>query len=181
MSSNIETDKTIDISGGFAIFRGFETQFGRAENQGYGRSSMKKWDVPQDDSISRGVKEVTYAVDENGRYVTVQSVGWEPKNIANDQAWDEIQQQVRSEIEAVQKGNRSPLAYHMTKNLMNPGLLASYMGISSWRVRQHLKPKGFDKLPPDMLERYAELFEITVSELKRIPESTTSDQEPGRP
>jgi len=132
--------------------------------------SMKKAEVPQEDSIGRGVKEVTYAVDEDGRYVTVQSVGWEPKNVANDQAWDEINDQIRDEIQRVHAGNRSPLGYHMTRNLMNPSLLASYMGISAWRIRRHLKPEIFAKLPRDILERYADLFDISVSELKRIPE-----------
>jgi len=32
---------------------------------------MKKEDVPQDDHIQRGIKEITYAVDKDGRYVKV--------------------------------------------------------------------------------------------------------------
>lgn len=43
---------------------------------------MKSKDVPQDDAnmLQGKFKEPVYSLDENGNYVVVPSVGWDPKN-----------------------------------------------------------------------------------------------------
>ncbi len=52
---------------------------------------MKTSDVPQDKGmIGEYGHEVCYAVDSNGKYTLSQSLGWEPKNIVNTQAWETI-------------------------------------------------------------------------------------------
>lgn len=130
---------------------------------------MQKKDVPQDIGLNQGLSEITYAVDEEGRYVQAPSLGWEPKNIANQQAWELIRKEILSEIEQIRAGRRSPLAYHMARNLMNVGLLASYAGLSRWRVRRHLKPAGFRRLDRDMLKRYADIFGISPEALQKFP------------
>ena len=130
---------------------------------------MLKKDVPQDVGLNRGLSEITYAVDDDGRYVQAPSLGWEPKNIANQQAWELIRKEISSEIELIRAGKRSPLAYHMTRNLMNVGLLASYAGLSRWRVRRHLKPAGFRRLDRNMLKRYADIFGISPEALRKCP------------
>ena len=54
---------------------------------------MEKDKVPQDEGITAGIsREVQYAIDENDKYVL--SKGWEPKNIANELAWKDIQQYI---------------------------------------------------------------------------------------
>lgn len=132
---------------------------------------MKKQDVPQDHDMNDGVKEIAYAVDRDGRYVKVQSLGWEAKNAANAQAWEQIEAGVAEVIQKIASGARSPLAYHMAVNLMDTGLLASYAGISRWRVGRHLKPGGFDKMKPEMRRRYADIFGISTEQLGLVPES----------
>ena len=131
---------------------------------------MQKKDVPQDVGLNKGLTEITYAVDENGSYVQVPSLGWEPKNIANQQAWGLIRQEITFAIEQIRSGERSPIAYHMARNLMTVGLLASYAGLSRWRVRRHLKPAGFNRLDRTMLKRYADVFGISPEALKKIPD-----------
>lgn len=131
---------------------------------------MKKEDVPQDDGINKGINEIAYAVNENGRYVQVSSLGWKPKNITNDQAWEVITEEIVSEIKLIKAGKRSPLAYHMAKNLMNIGLLASYVRMPRWRVKRHLKPVVFKRLRQKILERYADVFGISTVELYEVPE-----------
>ena len=52
---------------------------------------MKKEDIPQDPSALRNItKEVSYAVDENGNYITELSTGWDVKIKALDVAWSDI-------------------------------------------------------------------------------------------
>jgi hypothetical protein len=126
---------------------------------------MREKDVPQDVGIAEGLKEVCYAVDDDGRYHLVPSLGWEPKNIANDQAWDLLAQQLDQVRQQVLAGELSPLAFHMVKNQMDVTLLAQYSGMFKWRVKRHLRPDVFRKLNQQLLERYATLLKTTVTEL----------------
>lgn len=129
---------------------------------------MRKEEVPQDQGIAEGLKEVTYAVDNNGAYVMVPSAGWEPKNISNYQAWEVIASQIETARRQVLDNEISPLAYHMARNQMDIGLLAQYMGIMAWRVKRHLKPRIFKKLNKNLLSRYASLLKVTVAQLRDI-------------
>jgi hypothetical protein len=129
---------------------------------------MHKNEVPQDEGIAEGLEEVTYAVDDSGRYILVPSKGWEPKNISNFQAWEIIAEQIATARQEVLDNKVSPLAYHMARNLMDLPLLAKYMGMMGWRVRRHMKPKVFNKLGQNIIERYAHLLKVTPEQLKDI-------------
>ena len=131
---------------------------------------MKKQDVPQDNGINNGLKEIAYAVDENGRYTLVQSAGWDPKTVVNDQAWELINHDIIEQIKLIKAGKRSPLAFHMVKNLMDAGLLASYVNLPKWRVNRHLKMKVYNKLQPEILSRYADVFGISIAQLNEVPD-----------
>ena len=130
---------------------------------------MKKKDVPQDDeNLFEGkFKVVKYAVDEDGKYGTVGSLGWEPENAVLNQAWDEINKKVEQTKKKIAAGELSPLAYHMEKNIMDVGMLSQYMDISKRKVAKHLEPAGFHDLDAKTLEKYAEVFDISVEELKK--------------
>lgn len=131
---------------------------------------MKKEDVPQQGGLNAGCREVNYAVDDDGRYTLEPSVGWEAKNIALRQAWEAIVDQLREVIVEIKAGDRSPLAYHMVKNQMDPALLAQYSGVARWRVKRHLKPAPFARLDTAALTPYAELFGISAEELRLVPD-----------
>ena len=120
--------------------------------------------------ITGQTQEICYAVDETGRYVLAPSAGWEPKNLANSQAWDLVKAEIDATIKKIKAGKRSPLAFHMVNNQMNAGLLAKYVRCSRWRVWLHLRPKGFTRLTPRMLKRYADIFDIDVATLKTVPD-----------
>ena len=51
---------------------------------------------------------------------------------------------------------------------MDVGILASYVGLWQWRVKRHFKPSIFKKLKNYTLQKYAEVFEISVDELKTV-------------
>lgn len=131
---------------------------------------MKKEEVPQDgDNLHEGTfRQIFYAVDNSGSYVQVSSVGWEPENVALDQAWEEVNKKVEQARHRVLAGEVSPIAYYMEKNLMNIPLLASYVGKFQWQVKRHLKPSVFNKLSDLMLQRYATAFKVSIADLKHI-------------
>lgn len=131
---------------------------------------MKKTDVPQQLGLNAGCQEVNYAVDNDGCYLLAQSAGWEAKTIVLRQAWEAIVDQLHQVLAEIKAGKKSPLAYHMVKNQMDPALLSQYSGIARWRVKRHLKPAVFNKLNATVLTPYVELFDVDIDQLRTVPE-----------
>ena len=131
---------------------------------------MRKEEVPQDSCLLDGQREICYAVDASGHYVLAPTAGWEPSNIANIQAWEVIRAELEATSAAVRAGRQSPLAYHMVRTQMDVPLLADYVSLWRWQVRRHLRPEIFARLKPALLQRYADLFQISVAALQRLPE-----------
>jgi hypothetical protein len=130
---------------------------------------MNKDEVPQDlGSLGKITKEVCYATDKDGKYVTELSTGWEVKTTALDVAWDDIKKRVEAAREQVEKNNASPLLFFMEYRLMDIGILAGYTGFWKWQIKRHLKPNVFNKLSDKKLKKYAEAFNIKVEDLKSM-------------
>jgi hypothetical protein len=130
---------------------------------------MKKEDVPQDlGSLGKITKEVCYATDASGRYTTELSNGWDVKTNALDVTWDDINQKIVAAKEKVLRNEASPILFFMEKNIMNIGILSSYSGFFKWQIKRHLKPAVFNKLSTRKLTRYAEVFNVSVEELKTM-------------
>ena len=130
---------------------------------------MKKQDVPQDMSaLGKITKEVCYATDETGKYTTQLSNGWDVKITALDKAWEEIEDRVKIAKQKVLNGEASPLLFFMEKGLMDIKLLAEYTGFWQWQVKRHLKPDGFKNLSDKKLQKYAEVFNVSVDDLQNM-------------
>ncbi len=130
---------------------------------------MQLNEVPQDGLNYKErdkLRKLMYAVDSQGHYTGVASVGWEAENAATKGAWDEVVEVLRETEEAVKAGKLSPIAYFMQKSLMDVALLAKYAGKWQWTVRRHMKPAVFAKLSERTLAVYAGVFNISVEELK---------------
>jgi len=128
---------------------------------------VKKNEVPQDEGslAKKNVHELCYAVDENGRYTTVQSRGWEVKTLALNESLELIEERIADTKRAVMAGTLSPIAYFMELHRMDLPLLASYVGIHRWFVKRHFNPKHFRKLSEKTLRKYADVFGISVEQL----------------
>lgn len=133
---------------------------------------MKEEEVPQDDEnmLEGKMRELQYAIDENGNYKAVKSVGWEPKNIVLKDVWKEWHEELEEAKVKVEKEGYSPLYYHMKKNSMNISLLAKYSGFSRFKVKRHLKMKAYSKLSTEKKIKYVEAFNyksvLKLEELK---------------
>jgi len=130
---------------------------------------MEKDKVPQDDAniLEGKVRVVKYAVDGDGSYTKVKTVGWEPENIVLHQAWEVINEKVEDVRKKVHEGKLSPIAFHMEKQMLEPSMLAGYTGISIFLVKLHMKPWFFKRLSDKQLDKYAGAFRITRDELTR--------------
>lgn len=130
---------------------------------------MKKEDVPQDiSSLGKLTSEVVYATDKSGKYVTELSRGWDVKITALDTAWEDIKTRVEAARQRVLKNEASPLLFFMEKGLMDISILAGYTGFWKWQIKRHLKPEIFIKLDDKKLQRYAEVFNVSVDDLKNM-------------
>lgn len=132
---------------------------------------MQLDEVPQDglDYKERDkLRKLMYAVDKDGHYTGIPSVGWEAENAATMGAWDEVAEVQKETEAAVKAGKLSPIAYFMQRSLMDVALLARYVGKWQWTVRRHLQPKHFAKLSDSTIAAYASVFNISPEELKNF-------------
>ncbi len=131
---------------------------------------MKTKDVPQDLKYFKDkvIRDVMYAVDEDGRYTGVVSDGWSVKNDVLATVWEDILEDCEPIRQQVLRKEASPLAYHMKKNLQDVAMLASYAGIPKRKVKKHLEYEAFAELDDQTLAQYADALRITVDELKRV-------------
>jgi len=130
---------------------------------------MKKEEVPQDlSSLGKITKEVCYATDASGKYITELSKGWDVKITALDAAWQDIESRITTARQQVLNKKASPLLFFMEKELMDISILANYTGIWKWQIKRHLKPDVFKNLSDKKLQRYAKVFNVCVDDLKNI-------------
>ncbi|MBA3829730.1 MAG: hypothetical protein H0X33_12390 [Taibaiella sp.] len=125
-------------------------------------------DVPQDPKdFKEGDKlhKLVYATDKDGKYVGVNSAGWEAENVAMKQAWDAVESDLLETKLKVISGELSPIAFFMQNCLMDIALVAKYVGKWQWQVRRHMKPEVFARLDNAVLNVYAQTFNISKEEL----------------
>lgn len=130
---------------------------------------MKKKELPQDKSaLENFTREVCYVKNDEGKYETDLSTGWETKKIALDQAWEEIERRKTEALAKVKAGEASPILYFMEEKLMDLTVLSGYTGFFKWTIKRHLKPSVFNKLSASKLQKYADTFEIPLENLKNF-------------
>jgi len=130
---------------------------------------MREREVPQEGNRTlAGHRKAVYAVAEDGKLRLVPSRGWEVEEIVTRQAVEDLERRAEEARARVLAGESSPLEYHMYRARMDVELLSQTTGLWRWRVRRHLKPAAFRKLPPALKARYAEALGITVEVLCRV-------------
>jgi hypothetical protein len=130
---------------------------------------MKKEDVPQDlGALGKITKEICYATDDSGKYTTQLSDGWEVKATALDTAWQDVEERIAIAKQKVLNNEASPILFFMEKVLMDVEILAGYTGFWQWQVKRHLKPDVFKNLAESKLQKYADVFNVSIADLKTM-------------
>lgn len=131
---------------------------------------MKKNEVPQDDSPlkRKNINEMVYAVDDDGKFVSVQSTGWEAKTVVQHENLEVLDQRIQQALNDVKAGNVSPIVYFMELNRMDWQTLAAYVGKWTFFVKRHAKPNVFKNLNTKTLQKYADVFGISLTDLQNF-------------
>jgi hypothetical protein len=130
---------------------------------------MKKNEIPQDPSaLDKFTKEVCYAVDDKGEYTTGLSRGWQVKADALGITLDEAHNRTVNAREKVASGEASPILFFIELNMMDLPIVAAYTGFWQWTIKRHLKPSVFKELSDKKLAKYAEIFDVSVEELRNF-------------
>jgi hypothetical protein len=130
---------------------------------------MKKDELPQDlGALGKITGEVCYVVDESGNYTTKLSNGWEVKSSALEVAWQDVAQRIEAARQKVIRREASPVLFFMELRVMDIPIVSAYTGFWRWQVKRHLRYPVFEKLSAGKLAKYAELFEVSMEELKTM-------------
>mgnify|MGYP000903050871 FL=1 len=129
---------------------------------------MKETELPQEKGALQDFTELCYVTDDEGNYTTLSSSGWEVKSIALEASLSRLQEQIDEAKADVLAGRKSPIVYYMLLNRMDWAVLADAMHRWQWVIKRHAKPSVFKKLSTKTLQKYAEVFGITVEELTQM-------------
>lgn len=122
-------------------------------------------EIPQDESrIFQGQRKVIYAT-QNGSYQASTSNGWNTEAFATEQAVEELERLASEALDAVKRGEKSPLFYLMYRNRFDLTSLAQATGFWQWQIKRHFKPSVFAKLSDKILTKYTEVFGINRTQL----------------
>ena len=113
-------------------------------------------------------RELFYYYDKDGRYEKKVGFHGEPDRVILQQAWDFFGERIEEARLKVLAGKASPIAYYMEKILTNPMDLSMMAHIPIWKVKLHLRAGFFKRLSEKTLQKYAEAFNITVDQLKKV-------------
>lgn len=113
-------------------------------------------------------RELFYHYDNTGQFEKTVGFHGETDRVTLQQAWDLFHERIEEAREKVHAGKVSPIVYYMEKNLVDPLNLSMLAGISLWKVKRHFKPRVFKHLSEKTLLKYAEAFNISTDELKKV-------------
>jgi hypothetical protein len=109
---------------------------------------MKVLEVPQDNipQYYEGLKKGYCALNDEGKYVIVPSLGWDADEFINGLAVNQFAANLEETRKLLLAGLKSSLCYHMEVRQMTPEILAKTANIAKFKVKRHFRPDIFVKL-----------------------------------
>ncbi len=127
-----------------------------------------KIEVPKEpNSTLDGIQKVMYAKDDDGTFKRV-NYGSSIEEFATQTAVNEYELLKLECLEKIKQGISSPIEYYMYENRMDLPTLCSAVGMFGFRVKRHLKMPIFRKMNDKLLSKYADVFGITIQDLKKM-------------
>jgi len=129
----------------------------------------KTFSYDQEKAQAENLTELLFNYQKDGSYTKRVGYDYVPEGeMLYYDVWKMFRERFESAKKKVQNGERSPIWYHMEKTLIDLSNFAKLVGIASWRVKRHLKPRIFSKLNPRTVKKYADALDISVEEFVNI-------------
>ena len=129
---------------------------------------MKKLEIPNEqNSTLDGKQKVMYAPNQNGEFERF-NYGSNVEEYATKLAVKEYEILKEQALKDIKENISSPIRYYMYEHRMDLSTLASVTGFFQFRVKRHLKAKHFKNLNNNILQKYADAFQIELKELKEF-------------
>jgi len=113
--------------------------------------------------------EPVYRMDENGNYSIRVGYDYLPKDeLMCHEFWKVTNAKLDKLREEIREGKHSPVYFQMVRNFMDPFAFSRFVGIPVWKVKRHCTPRGFARIKPDMIRRYAEALEISETDILNL-------------
>lgn len=132
--------------------------------------------MPQDgfDLKTFNSTRINYAVDKNGKYIATESSGWDVNDAVmhNFQGYfDELSEEAKKKF---LNKESSPLEYFMYHFGLDLTTLAMQIKFSKRKIKKHFNPQIFEKLDDKTLQVYADIFRISIEEIKNFGSNENS-------
>jgi len=110
---------------------------------------------------------ILYVEKEDGTYGPLQTGSYLTKNYIDD--YYEKRNRLEASLkEQLRRREISPVAYYMTLTDLSVAETAARVGITQRKVKKHMQPGNFVKIPPSVLDRYAEVFNVSAAAMKEL-------------
>lgn len=107
---------------------------------------------------------ILYVEKEDGSFGPIRTGSYLTKNYIDD--YFEKRQKLEASLkEQISNGLISPISFYITMEDLTVSELASRVGISRRKVRKHIQPRSFEDIPLFLLRKYAEVFNVSISDL----------------
>jgi transcriptional regulator with XRE-family HTH domain len=110
---------------------------------------------------------IMYVEKEDGTYGPIQTGSFLSKNYLDDFWLKRINLEKKLSDQLI-NNEISPVYYYMILCELSVKDLASRVGISTYRVKRHLKAETFPNMRLSVLKRYANVFDVPVSNLLQL-------------
>lgn len=110
---------------------------------------------------------IMYVEKDDGSYGALQTGSFPSKEYLDD-FWFKKKNLEKELANRLKEGEISPVYYYMLLTEISESELATRVGISNSKVKKHLKPEYFKKIRLDILQRYAEVFDVPVANMLQI-------------
>lgn len=108
-----------------------------------------------------------FAEKEDGTYGAVETGSYMVENYIED-FWKKQLHFKNSALEKLKSGKISAIAFYIELFNMTEADLAARVGFGTGKVKKHCTPEGFLKVKMGQLKKYADVFDINVSDFFRL-------------
>jgi hypothetical protein len=110
---------------------------------------------------------ILYVEKEDGSYGPIQTGSYLTRNFLDDYELKRrhLEESLR---EKIHNKEISPVQYFMILEDLTLSELSARAGLRKGKVRKHLEYASFQSIRPDILQKYAEVFNVSLEEMEKL-------------